>query len=309
METKKIEKIIKIGKWVIGVGAVLNITVWLVLGMLAYKYIYLDHFDSKYKKHANRDTYYNDLNTLGLIKSLDELHTVYYTNLFKDEIDDLKGNRCNNFSLEDINKFVTDTNKTIDDYLNLETYKITETNFLNYGIAKGNFKNDFNCRNIKYTIFLKLIEAKQTEIGRIRIDVDDLEFNEYLDNDLHRVSNRYKIIDEQDNKRVYIDINSKTFITINRNGSIDIVYPTYTERLLKIADKYYGSREKTLDHTFFYDDSVEIYKGFNFFALFLEETNKVPSNAKEVLIQVQKDRKRQNDLEIKEKQRLSGENW
>lgn len=309
METK-IEKLIKIGKWTLGVGAVLNIMVWAILGMLAYKYIYLDHFDSKYKKHANRDIYYNDLNTLGLVKSLDELHTVYYPNLFKDEIKDLKvGNRCNNFSLEDINKFVTDTNKTMDDYLNLETYKITETNFLNYGVTKGNFKDDFNCKNIKYTILLRMAETKQTEIGRIRIDVDDLEFNEHLDNNLHRINKRYKIIDEQDDKRVYIDLYNKTFITINKNGSIDIVYPIYAERLLRIADKYYGSRERTLDHTFFYDDSTEIYNGFNFFAFFLEETKKVPSNAKAVLIQTKKDRKKQNDLEIKEKQRLSGANW
>ncbi len=290
---KELEKLIKIGKWTLGVGAVLNIMVWAILGMLSYKYIYLDHFDSKYKKHIDRDTYYNDYHIYGMLKSLDELHTVYYLNLLKDEIKDLQGNRCDNFALEDINSFVTDTVKTVKDNFNFETQKKIEDNFLGYELLKGNFKDEFNCRNVKFAIFRNGL--KYDEIGRIRIDIDDLEFNEYLDNNLHRLNERYKILDERDSERIYIDVHNKTYITINKNGSIDIIYPSYIERFLKIADRFYGSREEALEHPLLSIKERERYSGFNFFAFLLEETKKVPNNAKGILTQRHEEIIRENN--------------
>lgn len=259
-----IRKGLRIGKWFIGTTIIINIATWVIIGFLAYKYIYIDHIASKFSgpeheeevivekfkvvhsfekglKKLLPDTLIAD-SSIGIIEDTKEFtknfNNIRYSKLQKDELGRPILKICGSISDDFIDKMVNDletlpvTKEFVDskyDYLN----KMTQTRFLNVACDTG----------------LVQITGERSNKGfdtieRVTIDLDGFSSSK-LSLDLQRIRGEYARLDRwtglSNSEQLFYHYKTGNYVYVNEVKRVVTIYTKkYIEDIFNTLVKEVG---------------------------------------------------------------------
>lgn len=262
---KSIKKGIKIGKWVIGISAITNFAVWAIIGMCAYKYLYIDYVASRYQGSESEKQIIEEklkFVTFNIEKGFNEIsknkplnyanqlvRAEYEKDLTKDEFGRAITKRCTNIEEDLVNRLVEEKSSFQN---NFQIYESKKNQYINnYYIHNGFLKDKNNCNNVDFQVISKFVSKSDENqkydthhVEKLSINVhlynDNIVDNETLDVKLHRKYDYAKLYNYTDEVAYYHYKTGTIVVVHKKTGIIDIYYSDYIKEIFDLAVKYWG---------------------------------------------------------------------
>lgn len=253
--SNRINKIIDIGVWSIGVISAMNVVVLAILGFLAYKYIYVDMVLSKY--NGDNSTKQVMLDNLRYAKQTEILYHNVNNTLFDSHYKPrMYGVFCDDIDLKLFDDLINNPIVSSNYYFDEKSVVVSDIKYLGDKVIKGYLNKNSNCNNISFTVV-----GNEKEVLKISIGYISSYARSFMPK-LHRINENYKIINEFNDRVIYANLSNNVVIDV-KNSLIDIYYPSYFNKLRDIATKYYGSFDIADKNMWFIDyNNNYSYNGF-----------------------------------------------